>query len=90
MGSLADIAAASKGGEDPDPQQQDQRLAADVLWSDPASQPGVRPGARPGDVGVLFGADVTEVRQGFRMSILPTCGTLSSLRGLWQHRLNCG
>ncbi|KAL4457690.1 hypothetical protein ABPG75_012555 [Micractinium tetrahymenae] len=60
VGSLADIAAASKGGEDPEPERQDQRLAVDVLWSDPASQPGVQLGARPGDVGILFGPDVTE------------------------------
>lgn len=61
VGSLADIAACSKGGEDPDPQCQDQRVAADVLWSDPASQPGVQQGARAGDVGIRFGPDVTEV-----------------------------
>lgn len=60
VGSLADIAACSKGGEDPDPQCQDQRVAADVLWSDPASQPGVQQGARAGDVGIRFGPDVTE------------------------------
>lgn len=41
LASLAEIAAASKGGDDPDPAKQDQRLAADVLWSDPGSQPGI-------------------------------------------------
>ena len=54
LASLADIAAASKGGDDPDPAQADQRVATDILWSDPASAPGVRPGARPGDVGACL------------------------------------
>ncbi|PSC72636.1 serine threonine-phosphatase 7 [Micractinium conductrix] len=57
---LADIAAASKGGDDPEPDSREQRLAVDVLWSDPCAQPGVTAGARPGDVGVLFGPDATE------------------------------
>lgn len=74
MGSLADIAGASKGGEDPDPGQQGQRLAADVLWSDPASQPGVQLGARPGDVGILFGPDQTEVRAGASVAPGPQDG----------------
>jgi len=61
VASLADIAASSKGGEDPEPERQEQRLAADVLWSDPAAEPGVQLGARPGDVGIRFGPDITEV-----------------------------
>ncbi|KAI7845863.1 hypothetical protein COHA_000597 [Chlorella ohadii] len=60
IASLADIAASSKGGEDPDPAKPEQRLAADLLWSDPGSEAGVQLGARPGDVGIRFGPDVTE------------------------------
>lgn len=61
VASLAEMRASHKGGDDPEPQQADQRLPADVLWSDPGREPGVQLGARPGDVGIVFGPDVTEV-----------------------------
>ncbi|EFN58554.1 hypothetical protein CHLNCDRAFT_140677 [Chlorella variabilis] len=60
VASLAEMRASHKGGDDPEPQQADQRLPADVLWSDPGREPGVQLGARPGDVGIVFGPDVTE------------------------------
>lgn len=34
-----------------------QRMAADMLWSDPSSEPGVQLGARPGDVGACGGRE---------------------------------
>ena len=70
IASLADIAAASKGGEDPDPDIGDQTLAADVLWSDPQNEPGVLVGARDGGVGIRFGPDVTEVCAHHMMCLL--------------------
>ena len=81
IASLADIAAASKGGEDPDPDVGDQLLAADVLWSDPQNEPGVLVGARDGGVGIRFGPDVTEVCSGHMLCLLRSLRLLCLLDG---------
>lgn len=58
LGTLDDMRSASKGGMDPTGMGSN-RLASDVLWSDPSSTPGFEFNASRG-IGMTFGPDVTE------------------------------
>ena len=61
MGTLKDLAKASKGGVDPDGEG-DTRIAGDVLWSDPAAAEdvtGIVENENRG-IGTMFGPDATE------------------------------
>jgi len=58
LGTLAQLRLASKGGTDPSGRGA-SRLAADVLWSDPAPSGGVADNHARG-VGLLFGPDATQ------------------------------
>ena len=59
LGTLEDLARATKGGMDPNGLGA-SRLASDVLWSDPVGDPGFQPNVARG-VGMCFGPDITEV-----------------------------
>ena len=71
VASLADIAASGKGGEDPDPAEPEQRLAADVLWSDPSSEPGIVEGSRPGGVGEQRRGGCAGCLAGLQLHVVP-------------------
>ena len=61
VGTLKDLAKASKGGVDPDGEG-DTRIAGDVLWSDPAAAEdvtGIVENENRG-IGTMFGPDATE------------------------------
>lgn len=59
LGSLADLAAAGKGGLDPNGRGS-TLVATDTLWSDPVREPGIELNHSRG-VGTVFGPDVTQV-----------------------------
>ncbi|GBF98615.1 hypothetical protein Rsub_10804 [Raphidocelis subcapitata] len=59
LGSLADLRAASKGGQDPNGLGA-SLIACDVLWSDPVMEPGLHENEARGGVGCVFGPDATE------------------------------
>jgi serine/threonine-protein phosphatase 5 len=58
VGTVAQLRAAPKGGQDPDGFTAASRVAADVLWSDPVLRRGLRANTARG-VGCVFGPDVT-------------------------------
>jgi serine/threonine-protein phosphatase 5 len=61
VGTLAELAGAWKGGNDPDGEG-DAQIAGDVLWSDPApggEVTGLVPNENRG-IGTMFGPDATE------------------------------
>ena len=59
VGSIDDLRHGSKGGLDPSGFGQ-SKLAADVLWSDPAKESGFKKNDGRG-IGMVFGPEVTEV-----------------------------
>jgi serine/threonine-protein phosphatase 5 len=59
VGSIDDLRHGSKGGLDPSGFGQ-SKLAADVLWSDPAKESGFKENDGRG-IGMVFGPEVTEV-----------------------------
>jgi serine/threonine-protein phosphatase 5 len=59
LGTLDDLRRASKGGMDPAGLGAG-RLATDVLWSDPVTEPGFQENEARG-IGMTFGPDITEV-----------------------------
>ena len=59
VGTLAELAKAWKGGDDPDGEG-DTQIAGDVLWSDPSSDVEGMIFNENRGVGVLFGADATK------------------------------
>jgi hypothetical protein len=71
VGSLDDLRAANRGGMDPSGIGSN-RLASDVLWSDPTSTPGFQFNASRG-IGMTFGPDVTEVRGRWGAGSLRAC-----------------
>ena len=61
VGTIDELRAAGKGGEDPLPDymtsaSDKSRMAADVLWSDPGGQPGFRASDR--GIGCVHGPDI--------------------------------
>ena len=59
VGTLAELAKAWKGGDDPDGEG-DTQIAGDVLWSDPALDVNGMIFNENRGIGTMFGADATK------------------------------